>query len=403
MSAKVRPIQEKKKTGLVLSGGGARAAYQVGVLKALMDIVPPEAGNPFDIISGTSAGAINGVALASFLPGVRAGVRHLERVWRNFQAEQVYRTAAPGLVWRATQWLGALFLGGIGAKRPQSLLDNQPLTELLTRVIRFDRVQQVIDAGHLWALSVTVSGYSSGESVSFFQGVPSIEDWRRARRLGVRTELGMAHLLASSAIPAIFPAVKIDQEYFGDGSVRQLAPLSPALHLGADRVLVVGVSANDAQMAQRHASDQYPSIAQIAGHVLNSAFLDSLEGDVERLERINHTISLVPEAARRSGQLGLRPVEILVISPSEALDEIAARHAHELPGAMRFFLRGSGATNSAGSTIVSYLLFEQGFCRDLMALGYKDAIKREKQILRFFDYDPRTFYGKAGIPPADIW
>lgn len=391
--------QLHKKTGLILSGGGARAAYQVGVLKAISEIIPKDAHNPFHIICGTSAGAINAVALATHASRFRIGVLGLEAIWRNFHAEQIYRTDFRALSGRALRWLSALFLGGIGARRPVSLLDNDPLKQLVGRLLRFERIQHAIEAGDLHAVSITCSGYSTGESVSFFEGRHELKGWRRARRVGTPTKLKLEHLIASSAIPIVFPAVKINREYFGDGSVRQLAPISPALHLGADRVLVIGVSGN-AEIHARIKGQGYPTVAQVAGHVLNSAFLDSLAGDVERLERINRTIGMIPEETREAAGLELRPIDVLKISPSQGLDEIAGRYAHELPRSIRFFLRGSDAAKQ-GSTILSYLLFEPGFCRALIKLGYEDAMRLETQILHFLGYDPRALHGAAGLPAAD--
>jgi NTE family protein len=391
-------------TGLILSGGGARAAYQVGVLKAVADMLPRGSRNPFGVICGTSAGAINATALATHAWRFRAGVRGLEAVWRNFQAEHVYRTGVLHLSSNAARWLLALFFGGLGARRPVSLLDNGPLQELLRRVVRFERIQQGIDTGDLRALAITASGYTSGESVTFFQGREELNGWRRARRVGMPAEIGLEHLLASSAIPGMFPAVPLHREYFGDGSVRQLAPISPALHLGADRIMVVGVGERIGRPRRTAEGNiQPPSVAQMAGHLLDSAFLDTLEGDLERLERVNHTISLIPEKARRRSDLGLRRVEVLKIEPTESLSAIAAHYAGDLPASMRFFLRGSGATESAGSTIVSYLLFEQRFCRELINLGYADTLKRENEVLRFLGYDPSHIHGAATYPPQDVW
>lgn len=391
------------RTGLILTGGGARAAYQVGVLKAIADILPPRVHSPFDIICGTSAGAINATALASHAARFRAGVRGLEAVWMNFHVDQVYRTDFSGLSGRALQWLGALFFAGLGAHRPISLLDNAPLRRLLDRLVRFDRIQQAIDSGDLRALAITASGYSSGQSVSFFQGAAELQEWERARRIGMRSPIGLEHLMASSAIPALFPAVKLHGEYFGDGSVRQLAPISPALHLGADRVLVIANSADtgDLPKAVDGNADQYPSIAQIAGHVLNSAFLDSLDNDLERLERINRTLTLIPERTRRREEVSLRPVDALTIRPSEEINVIATEFEKEMPRSMRFFLRGSGVTNSTGSVIMSYLLFERGYCRALINLGYSDTLRQENRILRFLGFDPAALHGQAANPPHD--
>ncbi|MEX0871924.1 MAG: patatin-like phospholipase family protein [Aquisalimonadaceae bacterium] len=388
--------------GLILSGGGARAAYQVGVLKAVADILPRHVHNPFDIICGTSAGAINATAIATHAWRFRHGVRGLEQVWQDFHADQVYRTEPLRLAGRASRWLSALFLGGVGAHRPVSLLDNQPLAKLLSRVVRFDRIQQAIDDGDLRALSITASAYTTGESVSFYQGSPDIQDWGRARRLGRRTTLGLQHLMASAAIPVIFPAVRINDIYYGDGSVRQLAPISPALHLGADRVMVIGVGgALSSRKPAQIKPKRYPTVAAIAGHMLDSAFIDSMEGDLERLERINRTIRHIPEKTREKAGITLRPIDTLVISPSRPLEEIAAQHVHELPRSLRYFLRGSGATKGAGSTIASYLLFEQGFCQELIRLGYGDAIVRETEILRFLGFDPVAVHGLAGKVHTD--
>ncbi len=390
-------------TGLILSGGGARAAYQVGVLKAVADMLPRGAGNPFPIICGTSAGAVNAAFLATHAGRFRVGVKALDAAWSNFDTSQIYRTGLPALGGRALRWLSALFLGGVGAHRPVSLLDNTPLARLLSRVIRFERLDQAIAEGWLHAFSVTCSGYTSGESVSFYQGVDGIEDWGRARRKGRRTRLGLQHLLASSAIPVVFPAVRIGDAYYGDGSVRQLAPISPALHMGADRVLVLGVSGSVAGASRYRAVERYPSVAEVLGHVMDSAFVDSLEGDVERLQRINRTLGHIPEKVRRSADVGLRQVETLIIAPSQDLDAIAARHAGELPRTMRFFLRGSEATHGGGATVLSYLLFEAGFCRELIRLGYRDAVNRETDILRFLGFDPVALHGAAGAVPVDTW
>jgi NTE family protein len=285
------------------------------------------------------------------------------------------------------RWVAAVLVGGLGRRNPQALLDRAPLRRLLQKTMPCDRIQQSIDAGALHALSVTASGYGSGQSVTFFQGVSSLSTWRRARRVGAAANITIDHLMASSAIPFVFSAVKLNREYFGDGSMRQIAPISPALHLGADRVLVVGVR-HDAPAPTRSATDEYPSLAQIAGHVLNSIFLDSLEADLERLQRINKTISLISADQLREGGVTLRSVDVLVIAPSEDLEKIAARHAHHLPGAIRFLLRGLGAFNRYGSNLVSYLLFEKPFCRELIDLGYKDAMHRKEEILRFLDMPP---------------
>ncbi|WP_396589050.1 patatin-like phospholipase family protein [Bermanella sp. R86510] len=380
-----RTLQQDK-VGLVLSGGGARAAYQVGVLKAIARLMPHDSRNPFDIISGTSAGAINAVALASYASHYKKGIRQLERIWQNFSCDQIFRTDFMGLMkWSGTFLLNTFF--GYKAGQPVSLLDNRPLGHLLNKVVLFENIQKAIDSGHLHALSVTASGYASGESVSFFQAHKSVKNWQRLRRIGVRSRINVNHLLASSAIPTVFPAIKINREYFGDGAVRQLAPISPALHMGANKIMVIGVSGTAHRRQRRTPMQTYPSMAKIMNHMFNAAFLDSMETDVERLTRINNTLSKIPSDVIEEKGFNLKPVDILEINPSESIDDIAARHARELPKTLSFFLRGSGSTRRSGAGMLSYLLFERGFCRDLIQHGYEDAMRQKDDIIRFFNIE----------------
>jgi len=262
------------------------------------------------------------------------------------------------------------------------LLDNAPLAQLLRRHLDFPAIRRSIEAGALYALSVTASGYTSGQSVSFFQGVPGLAGWHRARRIGVPEMIDIDHLMASSALPFIFPAVPLRREFFGDGSMRQIAPISPALHLGADRVIVIGASRQPGNATERIKTIAYPSLAQIAGHALNSIFLDSLEVDIERLQRINRTIRLISPDDRSRHNVQLREIDVLVISPSEEIDRMAARYTHELPRSIRFLLRGLGATKTGGATLTSYLLFEPAYCRALIALGYKDTMAKRDEVLK---------------------
>jgi NTE family protein len=383
--AKIKSTQTHLFSALVLSGGGARAAYQVGVLKAIADIMPEGTRNPFGIISGTSAGAINATGLAANADNFRNAVYAIEHVWKNFRPHQVYRTDPVGVFSCAGRWLASMVLAF--RNRPVSLLDNSPLAALLGDMIRFNNLREVIDAGYLRALSITASGYSSGHSVAFFQGSPDISAWKRFQRIGLRVDLKLEHLLASAAIPVVFPAVRINREYFGDGAMRQLAPISPALHLGARKVLVVGVSGNRSAPQVRKPSEGYPSLAQISGHLLNSVFLDSLEYDIERLQRVNKTLELVPPSVREKAGSNLRPVGSLIISPTQSVDQIAAKYLHVLPATIRVFLHGIGATRSSGSSILSYLLFDRRFCSELIALGYHDAMAKADEIARFMDED----------------
>jgi NTE family protein len=374
----------KARAGLVLTGGGARAAYQVGVVKAVRDILGNPVKNPFPILCGTSAGAINATTLAVYADDFSRGVANLLEVWENMHCHHIYRTDPGHILRSGARWLGAMML--LSRHNPVSLLDSAPLKDMLERTLAFERIQDHIDSGALYAVSVTASGYTTGQSVSFFQGGSGLEGWERNQRIGAAVSLKLDYLLASSALPFIFPAVKVHREYFGDGSVRQIAPISPALHLGADRVLVVGTGRQTPEQA-RARSNVYPSVAQIAGHALNSIFLDGLSVDLERLERINRTLRLIPPEKLAEANLPLRPVKVLFISPSQPLERIAARFVHELPATIRFILRPTGALNRSGSNLVSYLLFEESFCRTLIDLGYQDTAGREKEVRAFFEDD----------------
>jgi NTE family protein len=371
----------RSRAGLVLTGGGARAAYQVGVVKAVRDVLGSPKKNPFPILCGTSAGAINAATLGVQADDFSRAVANLIEVWENMRCHHIYRTDALHIMKSGAAWLAAMML--IRRQSPVSLLDNAPLAEMLGRNLPFERIQANIDAGSLYALCVTASGYSSGQSVSFFQGVPGLETWERNQRIGASVQLKLEYLLASAALPFIFPAVKVHREYFGDGSMRQIAPVSPALHLGADRVLIVGTGRQTQDQA-RARSNVYPSFAQIAGHALNSIFLDSLAVDIERLERINRTVRLIPPERIAESSTQLRPVKVMFVSPSQPIERIAARFLHELPPTVRFILKPTGALNRSGSNLASYLLFEQSFCRALIDLGYQDTISREAEIKEFF-------------------
>jgi NTE family protein len=371
----------RRRAGLVLTGGGARAAYQVGVVKAVRDVLGNPVKNPFPIVCGTSAGAINAASLAVYADDFSRAVANLLEVWEHMRCHHVYRTDLPSIMMSGARWLSSMML--LSRNNPMSLLDNAPLRDMLEKSLPFERIQEHIDAGALYAVCVTASGYTSGQSVSFFQGGSGLEGWERNQRIGAGVMLKLDYLMASSALPFIFPAVKVHREYFGDGSMRQIAPVSPALHLGADRVLIVGTGRQMLDQA-RARSSIYPSLAQIAGHALNSIFLDSLAVDIERLERINRTVRMIPPERLEGSSLMLRPVRVLFITPSQPIERIAARFVHDLPRSVRFILRPTGALSRAGSNLASYLLFEESFCRALIDLGYQDTLAREAEVRDFF-------------------
>src|SRR5262245_16346843 len=386
--------------GLILMGGGARAAYQVGVLKAIAAILRDarrgldpsiaQGHNPFQIIAGTSAGAINAAALACRADNFQEAVAQLVNVWENFHAEQVYRSDLLGVVRTGARWLSLLSIGWLVRRsmrlRPRSLLDNSPLRTLLERMIDGPRLARTLEHGHLRALAVSASSYTSGRHVTFYQSVYNYEIAAKLQRVYVHCGLELDHLLASSAIPFIFPAAALPfgntVEYFGDGSMRQIAPIGPAIYLGAERVLVIGAG----QLGRPGVlggidPSVYPSLAQIAGHAMSSIFLDALASDIERLERINMIAAQLTHAQQRA--LGVRPIESLVIAPSQRLDGIAAQYVNALPKPVRALLEVLGAHRGNGAGLASYLLFESAYTRVLIDLGFADTLARQDEVLGF--------------------
>lgn len=398
--------------GLILSGGGARAAYQVGVLAEILAILGRagvDRSGLFKVICGTSAGAINAAALACGADDPDQAVDELLEVWSGFAVEQVYESDVLSMLGSSARWLSLFSLGWLLSQkrlRPRFLLNNAPLSGLLRRRIDLSRLPALLASGHLKALGISAFSYGRGEHVTFFQSNEGISPWVRNQRLAEPCRFTHEHLLASAAIPFVFPAVPLDcaagRAYFGDGSMRQTAPISPAIHLGADRILVIGAGrmAEPAQATPNRG--EYPSMAQIAGQALSSIFLDAMAVDVERLRRINQTLQLIP--ADQRAQARLRPIELLLIAPSQRLDSLAALHAHEVPLTVRGLLRTLGAkpgqTMGQAGALLSYLLFEAPYTRELIALGRQDARAQEREVLAFFQAAPVGMRRGAGLESA---
>ncbi len=379
------------RTALILSGGGARAAYQVGVLRAVMEI-REDGGFPFDVVCGTSAGAINAVFLAANAQRPREGVEALMRAWRAIAPSDVYDPgwlAVLGNLGRIS--LAALRGGGRGA--PAALLDSAPLRRTLGNWLDLESARRNLAQGHLDTLCVTAMDYGDGSSVAFYEG-GGAATWDHRQRRGSPTRLELAHVMASAAIPVLFPAERIGDSFFGDGALRQLHPLSPALKFGARRLFVVGVSARSAD-DPAFRERRRPGIAQMAGHLLNREFIDNLEADVALAGRFNRLADALDEPGRE--RTGMRRIDALVVSPSVPFNEIAAAYMQEQPATMRLLFRLIGATpRGAGASFASYLMFDGRFCARLMDLGYQDAMRDRERIAAFL----RVGAGGAALSPA---
>lgn len=367
------------KHGLLLTGGGARAAYQVGALKAISEFYPRNHGAPFKIITGTSAGAINSCAIACYASCFRLGVKKLEYIWKNFHAEHVFQCGFSEISSHIVHLLSDKFKSSHIDRLPISLFNNKPLHDLLERYLDMRRIDINIHRGHLDAISVTASDYSSGDSISFFQAESHIEEWQRARRSGKRAILNSHHLLASSAIPLVFPCSQIGQDFYGDGSVHQLSPLSPAIHLGAEKLLVIGVEQPASLRLQNNS--QTPSGADIAGHLLDTIFTDTLNADIERLTRINETLKITPPEMQ--AQVNMKNIDLFRLSNDHDINAIADKYFLDLPITIRSMLRVIGVNEHSHSSITSYLMFEKNYTRELIELGYQDVLKQEQAIREF--------------------
>ena len=367
----------EKKIGLVLPGGGARSAYQVGVLKAISELMPDS--NPFSIISGTSAGAINASLLASRSQSLKEADEVISGVWCYFKTNKVYQTETTVMLKSIFQWLLTVSSGGVLAKNPKSLLDNSPLRQLLEDTINLEGIKNNIDQGNLNAFAITAASYSSKKSVTFFQSEQDDIDWERFLRVGVKTNILIDHLMASIALPLIFPAVKINNEYFGDGAMRQATPLSPAIRLGAEKLLII---TTDPKSPNNQLTDNqiYPSIGEVGGYMLDALFTGGLLSDLERLDRINQIIENSGSNIVQTSTKKMNHIEYLVISPSKDIKQIAKDHFSNVPHSIKLLMKGLGLKNRNESELLSFLLFESSFTSSLIELGYEDGMRKQSAI-----------------------
>jgi NTE family protein len=375
-------------TALVLMGGGARTAYQVGVLRALASMLKlrPEVPKvfPFQLLVGTSAGAINATCLAATANQGLGAFDQLAQFWGELRSSDVYRlNVSP---WVRFSRVAAAWSLARHARANGAMLDNMPLVDTLHKAISLNGIEDALRTHAISALAVTGSSYSSGAHWTFCQAAKdgNFEGWSRPGRRAEFTPITVEHLMASSAIPFLFPATPLwvngQREFFGDGSMRQMSPLSPAMHLGARKILVVGVGQPErGQLGKPRGS---ATLGSIFGHTMATVFHDTLQADVEQTQRVNQTLKQMPREAAIA--MPYRAIDVMAITPTQSLDDLAQRHIKELPTATRHALSGLGILNGGGGVLASYLLFEPGFVQTLMAIGESDAFARKAEFLEFF-------------------
>ena len=372
----------EENVGLVLSGGGARGAYQAGVVKAVSEITG-RAGikNPISYLTGVSAGAVNTAFLAANCSNFVEAAESLSRMWAHLTADKVFRTDLMTAGWLGAKFFSDATLGALYRKKlARSLLDTSPLYDYLKEKISFDRIESHLRNGHFKALAVTAMNYSTSISTTFVQGQPHLPMWARTRRKSERAKINIDHVMASAAIPIFFPPTRVGEDHFGDGCLRNTAPLSPAIHLGAQRLLVISVREQESR-TELEREDMGPSMARVLGVMMSALLLDAIDVDMERLERINQTVAYV--SVDKHKDFELRPITQLWIRPSENIGELAYELSGHLPKVIRYLLRGLGTSKEA-SQLTSYLLFDPAFTVRLSELGYRDGIAKKEEILELF-------------------
>tara|TARA_B100001113_G_C21102482_1_gene619346 strand:+ start:618 stop:1787 length:1170 start_codon:yes stop_codon:yes gene_type:complete len=371
-------VNIKSQFALLFTGGGARTAYQVGVIAGLKSICDQEKILfPFKTITGYSGGAINAAYLASEFDNLDTAIPLLETMWKNVQSEEIYRSDFPSIMNIIGKWVAQLTIGKFLDKKNArlSLLDATPLMRLLTDKINFRKLGSNIQKGIIDGLSVSAFNYSTGINEIFYQSSIGVKEWEGSRRVGINKTISLKHIMASASIPIIFPSVKIKTDFYGDGSLRNYAPLSPALHLGANKIFVIGVTKKNKERAIKE--HHYPSLVRILGMVLNAALLDASHVDYQVSQRINELIGLIDHEKRP-----MKMVDIFMMSPSKDLGEIAMQYSHRLPRMIKFFLREMGSKKE-GADILSYLLFTPEFNQAIIQLGKTDIQNRRDEVVHF--------------------
>ena len=385
-------ISSFSRCGLILSGGGARAAYQAGVLQGIAEILGTDCSyRPFPVITGISAGAINAAFMAGASESFTDQTKKLSEIWNELGPDQVLRTDMMSLGRLSAGWIRDLSFGGLtGKSHSTHILDSAPLGHLLDKKIDFVQIQKNIQSRALHGIAVSATNYATGTSSTFFNSL-EVENWTRSSRMGLKTEINLDHVLASSSIPFVFKPVRIGNSFFGDGGMRSNTPFSPAIHLGADRVIAIGVryfrDQNETMEMNQHAEMSSIVLSDIVGVMFNSLFLDAIEFDYERLQRINDTIRLLHEVESLKEKSKLKIIPALLIRPSVDLGILAAEQFHRFPTMLRYLLSGIGASKERGADLLSYIAFDKAYTSRLVEIGIRDAYAREKEIKVFFELE----------------